>query len=454
MPSPIDYSNTGGGDTMAAASAGLNLGVGLAQKDFALQQQQVAAQRLAQQRADLNTLSTKQNPTAQDYAGIVLKYPELKDSFKTTWDALNTDQQQQRLSSAAPVFSALQANRPDLAVSLLQKQLDGLKNSNGDPRDIKAAETWLKLVQEAPQHAQLMGGSFLASVMPPDKFEAAFGKIGAENRANTAAPGERAATAATTGKNIADTAKIEAETKTVIPKANAEIANLTSQATERIDRLGLDRDRLASETSLKIQELTQQANKLTDDARKVINDSAGSSVVASNSAVQMRGLADQFEKAAPNGGVTGTSWEAIKNLTGNQDYVSQLRKEYTRIRAGQVNALLPPGPASDKDIKNAQAGFLTETANPEQITSWLRGMAKLQDYQAQYEDARAQWVGAVGHLGRAQKDIQIGNTRVPAGTSLTEYVTQALKAPGPATQAPAAAAKTGYLQKYGTAPAH
>lgn len=451
MPAPYDYSNTGQVDTAAPMASGLNLGLGLAQKDFAFQQQQVQAQRVAQQRADLNTLANNPNPTARDYAAIVAKYPELKDSFKTSWDALNAEQQQQKLASATPVFHAMNNGRPDLAAQLLQQQLDAQINSKAPQQEIQATQTWLKVLKEMPNQARMMGAGFLASVMPPDKFEATFGKVGSENRDNTAAPGKVAETASVTAKNNAEAGKIGNEATTVIPLANATIADTNNKIWERGARLGLDQDRLKSETSLKAQELFQQANKLTDDGRKIINDSAGASVMANNTAVQMRGLADQFEKADPNSGAMGGStWEALKSFTGQQDYVSQLRKEYTRIRAGQVNALLPPGPASDKDIENAQAGFLKDTAKPAEIASWLRGMAKLQDYQSQYEDARAQWVGAVGHLGKTPKDINIGGVQVPAGTSLIDYAKQVLKAPGPSTQAPQPAAKTNYMQKYGT----
>lgn len=453
MPAPIDYT-VGGPDPAAALTQGLNVGSTLAANDItrqqqalSLQQQQAAAARLVEQRADTARLGANPNPTARDYAALVLKYPELKDSFKASWDAVNTEQQKQKLDTAAPIFSALQSGRPDLAEGLLQQQVTALKNSGANPKEIQAAETWLKMVQASPSHAAKLGGVFLASVMGPDKFEAAFGKIGSENRADTAAPFTNTSTAAGTGKTVAETDEIRAKIPGIAPRAAAEIRNIDSQIADRAGKLALDTDKLQSETALKLQELTQKHGELHPDARKVINEAAGASVMATNSAAQMRGLADQFIAADPHS-FGGPAIEGLKTFSGAQDYITQLRKEYTRIRALQVNAMLPPGPASDRDIENAQKGFLKDTAEPKEIASWLRGVAKLQDYQAKYEDARGEWVAAVGHLGKTPKDIEVGGVKVPAGYTLTDFLRQTLAAPGPATTPPAP--RGDYMSKYGT----
>lgn len=443
MPAPIDYSiSAPAGPTPATAmTEGLQLGGALQQRDMTLENARIAQAQAEQKRKDLYALSTMENPTARDYASIVTRYPELKDSFKESFNALNTEQRQQKLDAAAPIFSALQSGRPDLATKLLEDNVTALRNSKAPEREIKAAETWLNLVKTSPQHAALMGGTYLASVMGPDKFEQVFGKVGSEARDNLKLQ---------PGINLTEAQAAEAREKALYtgPRAMAEIADVNSKIAERGGRLALDTDKLQSETALKLRELTQKAGNLHPDQRKLINEAAGASVVATNSAVQMRGLADQFEKADPRAFAAGTT-EALKQFTGQQDYVTQLRREYTRIRANQVNALLPPGPASDKDIVNAQAGFLKETANPAELASWLRGMAKLQDYQAKYEEARAEWAGAVGHLGKTGQDIEVNGRKVAANTTFTDYLRQTLASPGPATEAPKPAKGTGYLDKYG-----
>lgn len=443
MPSPVDFTVTAPvtGTPGQAMSEGLQLGAGLQARDMALESQRVALAQAEQKRKDLFALSNMQNPTARDYAAVVTRYPELKDSFKESFAALNTEQRQQKLDSAAPIFSALQSGRTDLATKLLEDNVAALRNSKAPAREIQAAETWLNLVKESPQHAKFMGGTYLASVMGPEKFEQVFGKISSEARENEKTPSAIA-------KASAEAKEAEQKAIWTGPKAVAEIADINSKMAERGGRLALDTDKLESETALKLKELAQKAGQIRSDQRKFINEAASASVVATNSAVQMRGLADQFEKADPNSMGAGT-FEMVKQFTGQQDYITQLRREYTRIRANQVNAMLPPGPASDKDIINAQAGFLKETANPAELASWLRGMAKLQDYQAKFEDAKAEWAISVGDLGRATQDMEMGGRKVAAGTTFTDFLKQTLASPGPATSPPAPAAKTGYMDKYG-----
>lgn len=455
MPQPFQYVAPPSTDLGAAATSGLNLGFGIAQKNFAQQQQQIQVQRQQQMRGDLATLANHGNPTASDYATLVLKYPELKDSFKQGWDMLSSEQQRQRVSNAGPIVNAMNSGRMDLATDMLQQNVDALKNSNGSPEDIRAAEMWLRSAKEAPDALKFKGNMFLASVMGNDYAKTFLDTSTAEN-ANAATPGKIAETASVTAKNNADAAKTNAEIPTIAPRAEAERRNIQSQIDNRAGQLGLDRDKLISETQVKLAELAQKggAGVQDPDVRKLINDAVTGSVVSANAAGQMRDLANQIDSADPRA-FAGGFGERMAALTGQEDYVSQLRKEYTRIRTSEMLRSLPPGPASDRDIENAKSGFISETGSPAQISSWLRGMAKLQDYAAQWEDAKSQWAVANGHLGRAAKDLTIGDIHVAAGTTLTEFAKQALKYPGAAASReaqPKPAAKTNYMDKYGTTP--
>lgn len=452
---PVDYT-VKTPDLAGSFKSGLQTSIGITnagieqqQQQLALQQQQAAAARQVQQRTDLAALASTPNPSARDYATIVLKYPELKDSFKTSWDALDKEQQQQKLAVAGPVFHALQSGRPDLAKSLLQQNYDALKASNAPPRELQAAQSWLAMTDH-PELLHNMGGTFLASVMGPD-FEKTYGTVTKGQREEAKLPSEISKNYGEASQAAAAAGKTTQEAGQVVPLAQAQIEEIHSRNGERYARLGLDADKLASETGIKLKEIDAKyggARNMTADARKIVNEATANSVVASNSAVQMRGIADQFEKADPRSIGAGVG-EALATFTGQQDYVSQLRKEYTRLRAGQVNALLPPGPASDKDIANAQAGFLPATANSKQVASFLRGMAKMQEYQSKYEDNRAQWVADNGTLGKAGKDLEIDGKKIPAGMTFPEFMKQTLAAPGPATEPPQPGAKTNYMDKYG-----
>jgi hypothetical protein len=104
--------------------------------------------------------------------------------------------------------------------------------------------------------------------------------------------------------------------------------------------------------------------------------------------------------------------------------MTQLRNEYTRIRNSAAIKSLPPGVATDKDIELALKGIPPETANAATISSFLRGMAKMQQYEAASESSKAEWVGSNGNLGRAKTDIDIGGIKVPKGSSFVDFSRQ------------------------------
>jgi hypothetical protein len=384
----------------------------LAQKQYALDQQK-------QMNVDLGALAQKQNPQAQDFAAITTKYPALAEHFKNTWSMLNTDQQQSRLGQATQVYAALNAGKPDIAKDLLTKQRDAATNA-GNAQDAQAADTMLKMVDLHPQVALNSAGLMLSSVLGPEKFSSTFSTL--SKLPSEVAAGEAGATKARyEANNTPQRLDLENRYK------GAEIRNLDSQIGERAGRLGLDRDKLQSETELKLYELNQKTNpalNLEGDAKKIINDSTVASVAADQSSNSMLSLASQLEKSGAGYGAFGSASEWLKKTTGNQDALTQMRQEYTRIRSSQVSKMLPPGAASDKDISLAMAGFPPDTADANTMASFLRGMAKLNTYTAVTENAKAEWVNSVGHLGKPKTDINVDGINVPAGSTFTDFARQ------------------------------
>ena len=104
-------------------------------------------------------------------------------------------------------------------------------------------------------------------------------------------------------------------------------------------------------------------------------------------------LADDLEKMDFGGGLFSGKWgEAYKDVTGNQDAVTQLKRKYFGIRSSQAVKNLPPGVASDKDIALALKGFPGENESAENIASFMRGMAKLEGKRAEYAEFRANYL--------------------------------------------------------------
>lgn len=409
--------------------AGVNL-AGIMDKQ-AEQQRQLELQR--QMQTDLGGLATKVKDGtagAQDFAATVVKYPQLSEHFKRGFDMMSADQQQARLGQATQVYAALNANKPEIAQQLLAEQEAAARNS-GNEKDAQAAATLSKLISMSPETAKTSTGLMLSSVMGPDKFTATFTGLGGEQRAQEKQPYEVTTAAATAQQKVAEARNTPERLALENSNTRATIRNIDSQIDERAGRLGLDRDKLQSETELKLYELNQKTNpalNLEGDAKKIINDSTVASVAADQSANQMLDLAGRLEKQGGGYGAFGSASEWIKKQTGNQDALTQLRQEYTRIRSSQVSKMLPPGAASDKDVSLAMMGFPPDTADAKTMASFLRGMSKLSAYTAVTENAKAEWVNAVGHLGKPKTDINVDGINVPAGSTFTDFAEQYLGA--------------------------
>ena len=387
-------------------------------------QRQIELQQ--QMQKDLGQLATNPNPTAKDFAQITVKYPQLAEHFKNTWTMLNADQQQNQLSNASQVYAALSAGKPEIAQKLLDDQATAYANS-GDDKNAQINSTLSQLIQQSPETAKTSAGLFLSSILGPEKFATTFSTLGDQQRAQ-----EKQPAAVRLGAAEASIKEMEARnTPQRLALENtykaSQVRDIDSQIGNRAAQLKLDRDKLQSDVEMKLYELKQKANpafNLDDGAKKLINDSTISSVSADQSAGQMLDLAGRLEKEGGGYGAFGSASEWLKKATGSQDSMTQMRQEYTRIRNNQAMKMLPPGSASDKDVAMAMGGFPPETADAKTMASFLRGMAKLNQYTSVADNAKAEWVNSVGHLGKPKTDIVIDGVNVPAGSTFTDFAKQ------------------------------
>lgn len=226
---------------------------------------QTARDKQAQMDAELGALS--KNPSPSALASMMVKYPQLSEQFKRTYDVLSTEQKDARMGQATQVYAALQANKPEVAQQLLTEQATAYRNS-GMEREAKTLEDLGQLIQMNPKTALTSTGLFLASTMGPEKFTETFTKLETDRRAQELQPSQlteaqvKAQKAAVDAKfaesNAAldlqkkgwDIAKIQEDIK--IAKQNASIAALNAQ----IAREGNAIKR--QENQIKLQELVDK----------------------------------------------------------------------------------------------------------------------------------------------------------------------------------------------------
>lgn len=152
-------------------------------------------------------------------------------------------------------------------------------------------------------------------------------------------------------------------------------------------------------------------------------------------------LADQLVAASPqlDSGSKGAAIEFLKSVTGDEDINSLIRKQYQEMRVSSAINNLPPGVASDKDIALVMSSTLDTYANPETIAAYLRGLAKAQKVEGEYNQFVADYLyknGSAQGLNQSWRDYAernaeqwglVPNNAAPPGIDI-EKARQALEA--------------------------
>lgn len=443
---PINYS-TDVQTPFQAALQGYQAGTAIRNDQLQQQQQKIALAQQQNQMAVVRNLISNPHASADNYANAVLIAPGLKDQLKQAWDTKSTAQQQTAAQEMAQYSAAIQNNEPGIASGMMRDKATAIESSaGGQTPESQALRTKADLVDAHPAFANFMIKATLAANPQGKAVVDNLASIGQESRAQQLQ-------APTVQKTQGDADISTANAKNQPTKNVLGNADISSQIANRAGQLGLDQDKLTSDTQIRLAELARKpgAVDLPPSAQGIVNDSAQSSVMSKQSANQLNDLANQFQTAAPGSGALAKGWDFVKNATGQQDYVSNLRKEYNRLRTSQaIGSLKGVGRITDKEMSAAMGGFPSDTADPTQISTFLRGMAKMQNFSAQVDDAKSDWVSSVGSLAKTGKDIEVNGVHVPSGTTFQDYIGKTVKLPGASTQPVVSpGAKQRLFQTYG-----
>jgi hypothetical protein len=415
------------------------------------QQQQLANQKLIQE--GFNKLR-QPNATAADYANLAMVLPEAQaKSVRESFNMLSGERQNAALQQSGQVFSAFRSGQPEIAISLLDRQIEGKRNS-GDEEGAKFLETWRNVAKENPKATEDYFGFTISQMPGGDKVIESAVKLGGELRAQAKAPAEltqaiaaadkavaEATTAQATATNAAEKAAADAAKATAdanaakvkakyaeqveiagLNKTNWDINNLRSQIGDRSARLNLDTQKTAADVAEKMSSIQNKLNDIPSDTRKLINESATLAATSKQSAEQFNDLAKRLDESGGGYGVFSSASDFLKKGAGFQGGMTQLRQEYTRLRNTAAIKSLPPGPATDKDIAMALKGFPSDNASAGDLSSFLRGMAKLQDVDASVNNAKTDWLAQNnGTLTRAKNTFVAGDYATKPGETFNDF---------------------------------
>jgi len=415
---------------------------------------QVLAERQKRQQAQevklqfSNDLQTAQKDgTQQAWLGMIAKYPQFREAFGDVRKGMGEERLKNEFTQGFEISNAMEAKNFPAAIERTQNLIAAKKNS-GEPT--KIYEDVLSALERGDLAAAQSGANLSLAVLDPDRYEksvkARTTAIKAPEEVRTAiASADKAVADATTAqatarnaeeKAAADAAKATADANAAkvkaqyaeqveiagLNKTNWDIQNLRSQISDRSARLNLDAQTTAATVAEKMASIQGKLNEIPADTRKLVNESAVAAATSKQSADQMNDLAKRLEAAGGGYGAFSNASELVKKGLGLQGGLTQLRQEYTRLRNTSAVKSLPPGAASDADIKLALQPFPSENADAKYMASFLRGMAKLQDIESAVANAKTDWLASNnGALTRAKDTFKAGDYVTKPGESFSDF---------------------------------
>jgi hypothetical protein len=389
-------------------------------------QQQMANQKLIQE--GFNKLR-QPGATAADYANLAMVLPETQaKAVRESFSMLSGERQQNALQQSGQVFSAFKAGKPEIAIGLLDRQIEAKRNS-GDNEGAMFLETWRDVAKENPKATEDYFGFTISQMPGGDKIIESAVKLGAERRTEQLQPSvlTKAEQEAKKATSEAEIKAIEAQfterlQKAGIDEKNWNVKNLQSQINDRAAKLNLDKQTTAATVAEKMSSIQKNLNDIPSDTRKLINESAVTAATAKQSADQFNDLAKRLDASGGGYGVFSSASDFLKKGAGFQGGMTQLRQEYTRLRNTAAIKSLPPGPATDKDIAMALKGFPSDNASATDLSAFLRGMAKLQDVDASISNAKTDWLAQNnGTLTRAKGTFVAGDYSTKPGETFNDF---------------------------------
>lgn len=311
----------------------------------------------------------------------------------------NEQQRQRAAQGAGAFYNALNSGNNQAALQLAQEYAQDI-NSLGDPSFTVDTVAQLMQSPEGVEQLKQMSLGMVQMAAGPEQM-ARFTAQQARPESEMSQPNSIREQQYYEELKRADPAAAEAFGRRVgfIESGREQAKTESERNLERYQQLKRTDPELAKQFGQQVGFVSREGRELSAQTQKRLSTFTDAAVESGRLEQRYLTLADDFEKSGIQGGVLGLggTWrESIKEFTGEQDAISSLRRDYARIRGGEVVNNLPPGAASDADVALALSGFPSEKANAQQIASFLRGVAKLKGFEKRFNEFKANYISETG----------------------------------------------------------
>ena len=190
-------------------------------------------------------------------------------------------------------------------------------------------------------------------------------------------------------------------------KTREEAKKLGEEADVISDELKLSQDELdfkKKELDLDQEKLSSLSEKQMEGVNTAINDSVSAQARADESL----NLAEEIKGAAIGGGIAGQAWSGLKKLAGYEGLAERLKARYSALKSKSLIERLPPGVASDTDIKLIEKGFPSENSNVETLVDFLKANARIERLASINNELKSKWINENRFLGKSKAPVQLG----------------------------------------------
>jgi hypothetical protein len=218
------------------------------------------------------------------------------------------------------------------------------------------------------------------------------------------------------------------ETQAKTKKAEAEA--ITTKQEKQVDeqKAELEREKLKLGNQKLQQEIDAardaEVNKFASENKEgyKLKAQADSQVLQAQKAKDILQTIDSLQSQLPkNIGQSFVQYLRDKVPAYSND-ISFLRTQYEALVAPEAKKNLPPGSASDADMREARKGITSRNATPEQFRKAVELIARETENQAKYTEAKLAWMSKNrGSVGSAVRDLNIFGSNVPKGASLSAW---------------------------------
>jgi hypothetical protein len=160
IPQPVD--------PMQKALIGLQIGESISNTIQQSRERERQQQVLADYQKDLQT--TMQNPTAEAFGQLALKYPGQREAIVASSKLMTEAQQTSAFNDASKIFNALELGNKDAALKIATIKRDALKNAGRETTDY---DSMIEAINTNPQAAKATVG-LIGSSIDPKKWTETF----------------------------------------------------------------------------------------------------------------------------------------------------------------------------------------------------------------------------------------------------------------------------------------